>query len=96
LLRVEEGIREVFDRQGTGVRSRRATGVQVVLLFQVLLQGAVGIISGAEVVQLAADLLGPYAGGMGEERKVKVGLGGLAGMDRRGRMGLGDGDYPIA
>jgi hypothetical protein len=54
-LGVQEVVNQVLDRQGLGVLARLAAGVQVVLLRQVLLQGGVGVVPRAEVVELTPD-----------------------------------------
>jgi hypothetical protein len=44
-----------------------AAGAQVILLLQVLLEGAVGVGPAAEVMRLPVDLLAPVTGGVGGE-----------------------------
>jgi hypothetical protein len=41
--------------------------VEGVLVFEVLLRGAVGVGAGAEVMDLASDLLTPGSGGVGRQ-----------------------------
>jgi hypothetical protein len=53
-----------------------APGVQVVLLLEVLREGTIRDISGAEAEQLAADLLGPHLGRVREQGKLGRGLAG--------------------
>jgi hypothetical protein len=86
---IEEGVTHVSDRGGARVSPRLTAGVQGVLLGQVLLEGAVGVSPRAEIVHLPPDLFTPVSGGMGGERVLGVGLGGLG---RGRRMDLGHGD----
>jgi hypothetical protein len=89
LLRVQEDLGHVLDRQGGRVRPRRLARIQGIFQFQVLFQGAVEVIPRAEVVQLAADLLAPVAGRVGSERKIGKRLAWLGGL---GRMFFGYGN----
>jgi len=52
--------------------------VKVVLLGEIVCQRFIGVVPGAEVVEFAANLLGPYSSGMSEQGKFGVRLGGLA------------------
>src|SRR5579871_1476965 len=76
--------------------------MEVVLVFQVLLEGCVGVIPFPEIVTSAPDLLGPYACRMGVEREVRIGrigltwLGRLARNVERGRMAIGQSDISLA
>src|SRR5262249_30608149 len=58
-------------------RTRLLAAVQGVLLLQVLRQGGVGVGPGSEVVQPAADLLGPHASSVREEGEVGCRLVGF-------------------
>jgi hypothetical protein len=42
--------------------------LKIIALFQILIEGRVGIAYGSEVVRFPAKLLRPQADGMGEER----------------------------
>ncbi len=82
---------DVDTRRGRGPRSvviavledhahaRRPPGVQVVLLVEVLLEGAFRVGPGAEVVQFAADLLRRRPVACGKRGKSGRGLSGLPG-----------------
>lgn len=83
----QEVVEHVADLHLAADRARPQAGVQVVLLLQVLLEGRLGVDPRAEVVQSAADFLGPAACGVGEEREIGVGLGGLALTAGAGRLG---------
>jgi len=52
-------------------------GVEAVSLVKIPLEGPVGIIPGAEVVQLAPDLLGPPTRCVRKEREAGVGFRGF-------------------
>jgi hypothetical protein len=69
--------------------ARGPSGVQVVFLFEVGIEGAVGIVPLAEVVQFAPDLFAPLTDRMSGERKIGIGLAGLLAV---GRMGFGYGN----
>src|SRR5262249_38675640 len=71
-LHGQKAIAEVAHCQAIARDARRAPGVQVVLLFQILLQSAVRINPLPEVVHLPADLLGPTPGSVWEEWKISV------------------------
>ncbi len=84
LLERYEGVAQLVQRQlirAGGLTSRE----QLVFLLQPDRQGGlpVGIIDhAAEVAELAADLLGPIAAGVGEEGEVLAGLPGGLGACR--------------
>src|SRR5262249_9865039 len=82
--------RETYGRPGGHGRET----VPQPFLFEVLLEGGVGIVPRAKVVQLALDLPGPLADGVGREGELGVGLGRLDGFGRRGRMTRRQGDTP--
>src|SRR5262249_44922018 len=96
LLLVEERVRQFLHGQAVRAGPRLAASMQVVLLFQVLRQGAVGVVPRAEVMELAADLLRPDACGVGVKREVGVGLlrvGRFAGNGTAARMMFRHGDF---
>jgi hypothetical protein len=71
---IEEGVHNVLDRHGLGIGPGRPSGVQVILLGEVVVERFIGIIPRSEVVGLAANLLCPDACRMGIERKFGIGL----------------------
>jgi hypothetical protein len=79
LLGVQECVGQLLDCQGLWCRLGLPPRVQGILLVEVFLQGALGVGPGAEVVQLAADLLRPDARGVREEGEIGVRLAGLTG-----------------
>src|SRR5262249_31312550 len=70
LLGPEKGVADVLDRDALRLFPRLPARVQGFLLLLVLLESTRRVRPGTEVVELAADLLGPDAGGVREERKV--------------------------
>jgi hypothetical protein len=86
LLVIHKGVAHVLDRNGLQVGAGLSAGVQRLLLFQVLLEGAVGIIPRPELLELSPDLLGPHAGRMRKDGEVEIGLGGFAWAGVRNRM----------
>ena len=76
---VQVGVRQVFDGQDVSLCPRLPASVQVVFLFEILLQRPVRVFPGAEVDQSAADLLRPPPRLVREEGEVGVGLAGLGG-----------------
>ena len=63
-----------------------------VLLFEVLLECAVGILPWLEVVELAPDLLGPAPGRVGEQRELRL---WFARLYRDSTMNPGHGDLSL-
>lgn len=84
----------VFGRgKSTQPASKSSASFGSVPLVQVIFEGCVGSVPWPEVVELAPNLLGPAAGGVREQREVRIGLFWLlvrfAGSDGYGRLGHG-------
>src|SRR5262249_11212197 len=92
LLQGQKPVDRVLDRGPLGSRAGLLAGVQRVLLFQVLRQGRVGVSPRPEIVEFAADLLGPVPGRVREEREFGAWFRGLARPGGWCRMALGHGD----
>src|SRR5262249_31398066 len=75
-----------MDRGAFGGFAGLAAGVQCVLLFEVLRRGAVGVGPWAEVMDLAANALGPVASGVGVQGEFGIGLRGFASSGLGGRI----------
>src|SRR5688500_17269546 len=60
--------------------------MQGILLVEVLLQRAIGVLPRTKVVHSAADFLRPAPRGVCEQREVGIGLGWFAWRGRAGRM----------
>jgi hypothetical protein len=95
LLGLQESVGRFLDGDALGVRPGRAASMPCALLFQVFRQRAVRVVPRAEAVPFAPDLLGPTAGGVGEEGEFWARPGGLAGSRWRGRMICGPGDCSL-
>src|SRR5439155_1141689 len=72
LLIVQKGIRGILDCQSFGIGLRLAAGVQGVFLGKVLLQGGVGVIPRAEVIEAPPDLLRPLAAAVSVQRELTI------------------------
>ena len=77
-LRREAAIRRFAERQSIGLIAKRPSGLKIVLLFQILTQGEVGVFT--EVDDLALYLFRLLPSGAKEQREVGIGLLGLAGF----------------
>src|SRR5262249_12716484 len=97
-LGVEEVVDDILDRSGRGIGPGFAASVQGVPLLQVAVQGAIGVIPGAEEVRFAPDLLCPALRGVSVQREFGVRLSGLARLVRKwgcGKIRVGHGDFSL-
>src|SRR5262249_39722968 len=91
-LEGEELVDQRLDRENVLLLYWTATGVEVILLREILVEGALRIVPWAEVDHAALDLLGPALGRVRKEGEIRVGLlrlGDLAASPGTGRIGHG-------
>ena len=72
LFRSQKPIHQVANGQPTATTPRCPTRLQVIPLSQILFQGRISVVPGAEIMQLSSNLLGLPTGGVREQWKVHV------------------------